>query len=82
MPEALKAELQKLANADRRKLGPYILIVLEEHVAAKKAAAKKSCNGLAERFEVIPQALRNSEQLVIPWSRVCLCRERHARYRV
>jgi hypothetical protein len=41
VPEALKAELQKLGNADRRKLGPYILIVLEEHVAAKKAAAKK-----------------------------------------
>jgi hypothetical protein len=41
IPEQLKADLQKLADADRRKLGPYIQIVLEEHVAAKNAAAKK-----------------------------------------
>ena len=36
IPEALKAELQKLADADRRKLGPYIQLVLEEHVASQK----------------------------------------------
>lgn len=41
IPATLKAELQKLAEADRRKLSPYIQIVLEEHVAAKKAAAKR-----------------------------------------
>jgi hypothetical protein len=41
IPEQLKADLQKLADADKRKLGPYIQIVLEEHIAAKKAAGKK-----------------------------------------
>lgn len=41
VPAALKAELQKLADADRRKLGPYIQLVLEQHVAAEKAKAKK-----------------------------------------
>jgi predicted transcriptional regulator len=41
IPKALKAELQKLADADRRKLSPYLVIALEEHVAAKKAAAKR-----------------------------------------
>jgi len=41
VPKGLKAELQKLADADRRKLGPYILLVLEEHVAAKKQGAKR-----------------------------------------
>lgn len=39
--EDLKADLQKLADADRRKLGPYIALVLEQHVAAEKAKAKK-----------------------------------------
>ena len=39
--EALKAELQRLADTDKRGLSQYIRIVLEEHVAAKKAAAKK-----------------------------------------
>jgi hypothetical protein len=32
MPSELKAALQKLADADKRKLGPYIQIILEEHV--------------------------------------------------
>ena len=36
IPAALKEALQKLADADKRKLGPYIQIVLEEHVAANK----------------------------------------------
>jgi hypothetical protein len=38
---SMKADLQALADADRRKLATYVEIVLEEHVAAKKAAAKK-----------------------------------------
>ena len=38
---SLKAELKKLAEADRRKLSPYIVLALEEHVAAKKAAGKR-----------------------------------------
>jgi predicted transcriptional regulator len=37
----LKAELQKLADADQRKLAPYVVIVLKDHIAAKKAAAKR-----------------------------------------
>ncbi len=41
VPQSLKGDLQKLADADRRKLGPYIQIVLEEHVAAKKAGKRK-----------------------------------------
>ena len=41
IPAELKADLLKLAEADRRKLGPYLQIVLEEHVAAKKALAKR-----------------------------------------
>lgn len=42
VPKAIKAELQKLADADRRKLGPYILLVLEQHIAeAKKAQGRK-----------------------------------------
>ena len=40
IPAHLKEELQKLADADRRKLGPYIQIVLEEHVEAMKAEEK------------------------------------------
>jgi len=36
----LKAELQKLAEADKRKLAPYVVILLEAHVAAKKAKKK------------------------------------------
>lgn len=35
---SMKAELQDLADADRRKLATYVELVLEEHVAAKKAA--------------------------------------------
>lgn len=41
IPAQLKEDLKKLADADRRKLGPYLLLVLEEHVAEQKAAAKK-----------------------------------------
>ncbi len=37
----LKADLKKLAEADRRKLAPYVVLILEEHVAAKKTAKKK-----------------------------------------
>jgi hypothetical protein len=36
MPRKLKDALQGLADADKRKLGPYIQLVLEEHVEAKK----------------------------------------------
>jgi hypothetical protein len=39
--KTLKAELKKLADADKRKLAPYVVILLEEHVAVKKAAAKR-----------------------------------------
>jgi hypothetical protein len=41
VPGELKAELKKLADADRRSLGQYVQIILEEHVAAKKAPGKK-----------------------------------------
>ena len=41
IPADLKTALQKLADADKRKLGPYIQIVLEEHVATKKVASKR-----------------------------------------
>ena len=41
IPAELKAALQKLADADKRKLGPYIQIVLEEHVATKKPTSKR-----------------------------------------
>ena len=41
MPAELKAALQKLADADKRKLGPYIQIVLEEHVERKTAKPTK-----------------------------------------
>lgn len=37
----LKAELKKLAEADRRKLAPYVVLVLEEHIATKRSASKK-----------------------------------------
>jgi predicted DNA-binding protein len=37
IPMSLKNELQNLADADKRKLGPYVQLVLEEHVAAKTA---------------------------------------------
>jgi hypothetical protein len=37
VPEELKAELQKLADADRRKLGQYIQLVLEAHVESRRA---------------------------------------------
>jgi predicted transcriptional regulator len=32
VPAELKAALKKLAEADRRKLGAYVQLVLEEHV--------------------------------------------------
>jgi hypothetical protein len=38
--KSLKTDLDDLAAADRRPLATYIEIVLEEHVAAKKAADK------------------------------------------
>ena len=41
IPAELKEALQRLADADKRKLGPYIQIVLEEHVAAKKPGKRK-----------------------------------------
>ena len=41
IPAELKTALQKLADADKRKLGPYIQIVLEEHVAAKHPSKRK-----------------------------------------
>ena len=41
IPDQLKADLQKLADADKRKLGPFIQIVLEEYVAANKKGAKR-----------------------------------------
>ena len=41
IPAALKADLQKLAGADRRKLGPYLQLVLEAHVEAKRQEGKK-----------------------------------------
>jgi len=41
VPASLKQALQALADADKRKPGPYIQIVLEEHVEAKERGAKK-----------------------------------------
>jgi predicted transcriptional regulator len=41
VPAELKADLRKLADADRRSLGQYVQIALEEHVAARKAAGKR-----------------------------------------
>lgn len=38
---SMKADLQALADADRRKLATYVEIVLEEHIATKKAAKRK-----------------------------------------
>lgn len=41
---SLKADLQKLADSDRRNLSQYVNVVLEQHVAeakAKAAAAKR-----------------------------------------
>lgn len=41
IPPELKAELQKLAIADRRELSVYVRLALEDHVAAKKAESGK-----------------------------------------
>ena len=49
IPAELKAALQKLADADKRKLGPYIQIVLEEHV--EKAESGKPAGKRKVRFE-------------------------------
>jgi hypothetical protein len=38
---SMKAELQALADADRRKLAAYIEIVLEKHITEEKAKPKK-----------------------------------------
>jgi len=35
--ESLKTELQKLADADKRKLSPYLAIKLEQLVESEKA---------------------------------------------
>ncbi len=43
IPGELKAALQKLADTDKRKLGPYIQIVLEEHV--EQNVAKPQARG-------------------------------------
>ena len=34
---SLKAELERLAKADRRSLASYLELVLEEHIESKKA---------------------------------------------
>jgi hypothetical protein len=34
--------LERLAKADKRKLAPYIELVLEDHIATKKAASKRT----------------------------------------
>ncbi len=39
--DELKADLKKLADADRRELSVYARLVLEDHVATKKAAGKR-----------------------------------------
>jgi hypothetical protein len=41
VPQWLKDELQRLADADDRKLGPYVQRVLERHVAAEKERGGK-----------------------------------------
>ncbi len=38
----LKAELQKLAKADRRELSVYVRLALEDHVAARKAESPRA----------------------------------------
>jgi predicted transcriptional regulator len=40
MTPAVKAALQALADADRRKLASYLGLVLEEHAAKRTPAAK------------------------------------------
>jgi hypothetical protein len=41
VPAQLKADLQKLADADRRALSPYLVIKLEQIVAGEKAKGKR-----------------------------------------
>jgi hypothetical protein len=41
IPSSLKSELQRLADADRRKLSPYLAIKLEQIVQTEKAKSKK-----------------------------------------
>lgn len=41
IPTELKAGLQKLADADRRKLGPYVQLVLEQHVVETAKGKKR-----------------------------------------
>jgi hypothetical protein len=38
---SLKAELERLAKADRRSLASYLEIVLEQHIDAKRQEGKK-----------------------------------------
>jgi predicted transcriptional regulator len=40
VPPSIKRELTQLAKADRRSLALYIQMVLEDHIAAKKAEGK------------------------------------------
>ena len=40
-PATLKADLQKLADADRRNLSQYVILKLEQIVAEEKTKAKK-----------------------------------------
>jgi hypothetical protein len=41
VPADLKQAIQNLADADRRKLGPCIQLVLEAHVEQKRKEGKK-----------------------------------------
>ena len=41
VPKELRAELQKLADADKRKLASYIQLVLADHVEKAKSGKRK-----------------------------------------
>jgi hypothetical protein len=41
MKPSTRAALERLAKADKRKLSPYLEILIEEHLAAKKAESGK-----------------------------------------
>ena len=41
LDDELKADLKKLADADRRDFSDYVRLVLADHVAAKKGLAAK-----------------------------------------
>jgi predicted DNA-binding protein len=40
--DAMHAELEALAKADRRKLGQYVALILEDHLADKRRAAAET----------------------------------------